>query len=385
MSRALLLLAAAAGLVHAAPVDSPQHRMVYRENGRFAAWPANHGIWSWANEILVGFTAGWHQVQPADSHQQNHDKPGEPRLARSLDGGQTWTVESPRELLPPDQGGRAPMDLSESMDFQRPGFALTIRCRNVNTGPSLFWYSYDKGKSWDGPFRFPQFGKGVAARTDYVIDGRHEAMVFVTQAKTDGREGRTICVRTTDGGLTWRYVAPVGDEPRGFAIMPSTLRLDSKRLLTTVRVQDGDANRIDAYQSTDNGASWRFRSSVAGTGEFGGNPPMLLKLRDGRLCLTYGYRAKPYSILARFSEDEGASWSEPLVIRDGASTWELGYTRSAQRPDGKIVTVYYFNDGPHNERFVAATVWTPPGPDHRRPSKTSYSRPRPPLEELKTR
>ena len=40
---------------------------------------------------------------------------------------------------------------------------------------------------------------------------------------------------------------------------------------------------------------------IADTGEFGGNPPMLLKLRDGRLCLTYGYRTQPYGIRARFS------------------------------------------------------------------------------------
>jgi hypothetical protein len=86
---------------------------------------------------------------------------------------------------------------------------------------------------------------------------------------------------------------------------------------------------------------------------------MLFKLGDGRLCLTYGYRAKPYSIRARLSSDNGKSWREIVTIRDGAATWEVGYTRSVQRPDGKIVTIYYFNDAPHNERFIAATIWSP--------------------------
>ena len=45
---------------------------------------------------------------------------------------------------------------------------MTIRFLDSNIGPSLLWYTYDKGKSWKGPFHFPQFGDGVAARTDYL-------------------------------------------------------------------------------------------------------------------------------------------------------------------------------------------------------------------------
>jgi len=126
-----------------------------------------------------------------------------------------------------------------------------------------------------------------------------------------------------------------------------------------VRVKDGAENRIDAYKSADNGSTWVLQGPVADTGALGGNPPMLLKLRDGRLCVTYGYRAPPYSIRARTSSDSGKTWGPVITIRDGAATWELGYPRSIQRPDGKIVTIYYFNDGPHNERFVAATIWSP--------------------------
>ncbi len=75
--------------------------------------------------------------------------------------------------------------------------------------------------------------------------------------------------------------------------------------------------------------------------------------------MTYGYRAEPYSIRARLSRDEGKTWGDIVTLRDGAAAWDMGYTRSVQRPDGKIVTVYYFNDAPHNERFIAATIWDP--------------------------
>ena len=332
--------------------------LVYRETGRLGGWPANHGIWSWNDEILVGFSAAYHKVQPNTRHQQDGDKPEEPRLARSLDGGKTWTIEAPRDLLPPAQGGRAPRDLDQPIDFLQPGFAMTLRFLDANHGPSLLWFSYDKGKRWQGPFNFPRFGKGVLARTDYLIEGPHQALVFLSQSKSDGKEGRPFCVRTTDGGVTWKLVSYIGPEPAGFAIMPSTVRLGTDRLLTAVRVHDEKENRIDSYVSNDNARTWTSTGSLADTGEYGGNPPMLIKLRDGRICLTYGYRAQPYSMRARLSRD-GEHWGDIITIRGGAPTWEIGYPRSVQRPDGKVVTVYYYNDGLHNERFIEATIWDP--------------------------
>ena len=34
---------------------------VYAEPGRFGGWPANHGVWSWGNEILAGFSRGYYK------------------------------------------------------------------------------------------------------------------------------------------------------------------------------------------------------------------------------------------------------------------------------------------------------------------------------------
>ena len=34
---------------------SVEHVVVYQEEGRFGGWPANHGAWSWDDEIVVGF------------------------------------------------------------------------------------------------------------------------------------------------------------------------------------------------------------------------------------------------------------------------------------------------------------------------------------------
>ena len=72
-----------------------QHVTVYHEPGRFGGWPANHGMWIWGNELLVGFSAGYYKDNGPNYHAIDHDKPEEHLLARSLDGGLTWTIENP--------------------------------------------------------------------------------------------------------------------------------------------------------------------------------------------------------------------------------------------------------------------------------------------------
>jgi hypothetical protein len=84
-----------------------------------------------------------------------------------------------------------------------------------------------------------------------------------------------------------------------------------------------------------------------------------VKLRDGRLLVTFGYRAPAFGIRARISTDQGRTWGEDVILRADAVDWDLGYTRSVQRPDGRIVTVYYYNDAASTERYIAGTIWTP--------------------------
>jgi len=345
-----------------------QNVVVYREPHRFAGWPANHGIWIWGDEIVVGFERGYFKVG-GDRHSIDWDRPADHVLARSLDGGVTWTLENPASLKPPEgvkvagvltaPGGKAPVDCPGGIDFTHPGFAMTVRMEDVHVGPSRFYYSYDRGKNWNGPFKVPNFGqKGIAARTDYLVDGSRELTMFLTAAKSNGKEGRIVCVRTKDGAKTWSFVSFVGPEPAGddFAIMPASVRLSSGAIVTAIR----HTGFIEMYRSDDNGATWKYWSKPApDTGAHHGNPPALVKLADGRLAITYGYRSPPYGIRARLSSDQGKTWTDEIVLRDGGGAWDLGYTRSIQRPDGKVVTVYYFNDRPDTERYIGATIWDP--------------------------
>ncbi len=354
------------------PPSFVDHRAVFRVRGRFGGWPANHGIWSWGNEILVGFGVGFSRDLGPRRHAIDPEKPEEHWLARSLDGGETWSLEHPGALgflvptgpalhgIPaPYLDYKEPVDCPGGIEFDHPDFAFTIRMTNHHRGPSWFSHSTDRGKTWSGPFRFPDLGtKGIAARTDYIVLGKHDCMVFLTAAKANDREGRPVSARTKDGGKTWELVGSIGPEPEGFAIMPSSVRLGAEEFLTAVRRREGRRRFIETYRSVDGGASWAPAGiPVPNNGE--GNPPSLIRLRDGRLCLTYGYRAPPFGIRAKLSDDGGRTWSPTILLRTDCGGRDTGYVRTVERPDGKIVTVYYLHDAPRGERYIGATIWAP--------------------------
>jgi hypothetical protein len=373
--RMLGFVLGAAGLAGTVPAGEPakvvRTVVVYGEPGRFAGWPANHGIWSWGDEILVGFSRGYDKDR-GPFHHIDKEKPEDYLLARSRDGGATWTIEQPRPtgilvgtlgmrhgIMPPGVAEERLLDLKAPIDFIHPKFAMTVRMENSNNGVSRFFFSYDRGNTWQGPYRLPLFGqKGVMARTDTIVNGPRDCQLFLTASKTNGVEGRPFAARTTDGGLTWSFLSFIGPEPTGYAIMPSTVRVSPTDLVTTIRRLDSPPSWIDAYASHDDGKTWSFLSTPeSDTGE--GNPPSLLRLPDGRLCLIYGRRGRPFGIYARFSSDQGKTWSKPIALRDDGGGRDIGYVRSIIRADGNVVAVYYYHDSQNSERYLAATTWDP--------------------------
>ena len=360
-----------------------EHGIVFYEEGRFAGWPANHGIWNWDNEILVGFieadyldTPGFHTYDWQTARC---------KYARSMDGGLTWTIEDAYERGQTGRGAdhvlseeeaEPPVKLTESInDFTNPDFILTFLRANNSHGPSHFYYSNDRGKQWNGPYAFPDLGtSGVATRTDYVVEGEQELIAFLTVAKDDtvrwrasaSREGRVVLVRTKDGAVNWEIVSLVGPEPAGFDIMPSSLRLSPTELISTIRTRTVELHDLMiAYRSDDNGQTWeRLRDPVADTGR-AGSPPALVQLNDGRLALGYIYRSEHGSrVCVRFSSDKGTTWSDEIMLRggDGANR-DTGYPRMIQRPDGKLLMIYYWNnalvEGGEPYRYIAYTLFDP--------------------------
>lgn len=345
--------------------------IVYREADRFAGWPANYGIWSWGDEIVVGFSLGFHRDDKKGGHPIDRDKPRTKRQARSVDGGHTWKIEAPSFV---DESGndRPAVESPGGFDFTHPDFALAFRMEASSKGYSTFCYSDDRAENWQGPFQLPTFGrKGIFARTDYIVNGKHDLMAFLTAAKDEGGEGWPFCTRTTDGGKTWNLVGWIGPQPGpgGYAIMPSTLRLKNGSLLSIIRrrgkFDDGEEWWLEAFLSPNEGQSWYKLDKPKLPNK--GNPAHMIRLHDGRIALTYGWRDQPYGVRAMLSSDEGVTWSNEITLRDDAQDWDVGYPRTVQRADGKCVTAYYFNDKTGKERYIAATIWDPGAP----PSQTA--------------
>ena len=120
------------------PVE--ENVIVFKEKNRFAGWPANNGIWSWSDEIVVGFTLGYHDDKKREGHPIDGNRPITKRQARSLDGGKTWTIETPSYL---DSSGREaqPSESPGGIDFTHPDFALLFLMEGSSSGFSrvYFW------------------------------------------------------------------------------------------------------------------------------------------------------------------------------------------------------------------------------------------------------
>ncbi|MHC4213847.1 MAG: sialidase family protein [Planctomycetota bacterium] len=340
-----------------------KHVNVYKEPGRFGGWPAGYSAnqWVWGNEIMVSFRKAWYKASPT-THTVDWSKPSKRWQARSLDGGETWTLEEPKRRS--DKQGW-PDPNTGGINYTHPDFAMRVGGK--------FSISYDRGRTWMGGYPFKGLGFGTTSRHDYMVQGPKECLYFLSAGQPgvngSNHSDRSFMVRTIDGGQTFKFVAWLTDEKsiRTRSVMPSAVRVSPTKLVAATRRKlrndhtRRNSNWIETSASYDNGASWQYLSKVSDTdrGEENGSPPAMVCLRDGRLAITYGFRSWPLGIRARISEDQGKTWSDEIVLRDDGNSWDLGYPRMVQRADGKLVSMYYHNTDEHPAPHIVATIWDP--------------------------
>ena len=354
-----------------------KHAIVAVEKGRYHGWPANNGIWSWENEILVGFTQGDYVQKTGHSIegvQENH-------LAKSLDGGESWRAYRPDRYFRDENSlfeGAGKKPLEEPLDFLDPSLVVRVFSQGYHgtrDPAGGFFTSRDRGETWSGPWSIHGLheheelkGKPLSARTAYLSLGERECLFFISaKPPLESESGNRVgCMRTVDGGLSFDFLSWVTPEPKDdFAIMPDAVQLSPDHFVLAYRRifrGGGGESAIEMYQSGDRCRSWKYLSTVKITAPHH-NPPALVRLADGRLCCSYGDRCD-LTIKAKYSENSGRTWEDEFVVRDDYHQChdgdrDLGYPRMIQRPDGKLVAVYYWATAEHPEQYIAASIWKP--------------------------
>jgi hypothetical protein len=144
-------------------------------------------------------------------------------------------------------------------------------------------------------------------------------------------------LRSTDGGRSWRYLAQIArDRDQSWHYNETSLLASGQRLVAVFRSEDG---YLRESTSSDGGRTW---SSPRKSGVWG-VPPHLLRLDDGRVLLTRGYRRDRMGVRYALSTDDGHSWNPEVegVLADDSVTEDCGYPSTVQLEDGSLLTVYY--------------------------------------------
>lgn len=324
------------------------HTTVYAQRDTFAGWPSNHGAWQWGDEFLVGFMTG-----PYTGTMRGHKigRPYTKRLARSLDGGESWAVETPNVDF------EARIVERDPPAFELGADTIIRACGVYDTGGERcspgggFYLSQDRGRTWDGAFRF----KGIerlfqdrfecTARTDVVGD-----IVMVTN-RVAHSFGTDRAFSTQWNGEQFALKGIVCND-LARAACPATARIGD-RLVTVLRRADERGYWIESFYSDDDGFTWVPGSVVARMASSNGNPPALIEA-GGSLFCAWGDRDQ-HSIEIAASGDRGETWQPYGSIRSKGKS-DIGYPRLFRRQDGDLVCVYYWAEAGEHQHIEATRV-----------------------------
>ena len=287
---------------------------------------------------------------------------GQVELMRSDDDGKTWTF--PRVLL----------DLA--IDDRDAGILETTRGTLLATTFSSLAYEYQFNNGninkWDaarqarwrgahnrisaaerkaqlGTWMLRSTDGGVTWSTPYdsIVNSPHGPIQLA-----DGRQlyagkdlwksGQWIGVcESTDDGRSWKKLAQIptraGDDPGEYHELHA-VEATNGTIVVQIR-NNNPANRSETLQteSPDGGKTWSVPHPIG----VWGLPSHLLRLRDGRLLMSYGYRRKPFGNQARISTDHGKTWGEPVTISGDGANGDLGYPSTVELQDGTLLTAWY--------------------------------------------
>lgn len=149
-----------------------------------------------------------------------------------------------------------------------------------------------------------------------------------------------VC-QSHDDGQSWHWLADVptrdGDDKQNYHELHAVEAADG-RIVVHLRNHNPTNDRETLQsESVDGGHTWSVPRSIG----VWGLPSHLLRLKDGRLLMTYGHRRVPFGNQARASDDCGRTWSEAMVVSADGNSGDLGYPSTVETHDGSLLTVWY--------------------------------------------
>jgi len=209
--------------------------------------------------------------------------------------------------------------------------------------------STDGGMTWSTPFRVPLNSPHGPAQ---LADGR---LLYAGKRLWDADQ-KVGVAESADDGQTWRWLADIparpGDSVKEYHELHA-VQASSGRIIAQIR-NHNKANEGETLQSesSDGGRTWTTPHAIG----VWGLPSHLLRLKDGRLVMTYGYRRAPIGNQARVSADEGRTWSEALTLSsDGVG--DIGYPATVELASGKLLSIWYEKRADAPKAVLRQAVW----------------------------
>jgi hypothetical protein len=211
--------------------------------------------------------------------------------------------------------------------------------------------STEGGLSWSAPYRVPvNSPHGPVA----LSDGR---LLYAGKQLWEGARKIGVC-ESTDDGQSWRWLSDIptrpGDKHEDYHELHA-VETGDRRLIAHIR-NHNVANGGETLQSesSDGGRTWSEPHPIG----VWGLPSHLLRLRDGRLVMSYGHRRKPFGNMARVSADHGRSWSDPVTLSADAASGDMGYPSTVELANGKLLTVWYEKPASSPYAVLRQARWT---------------------------
>jgi hypothetical protein len=192
-------------------------------------------------------------------------------------------------------------------------------------------------------------GLNFSARISSIVNSPHgplqlkDGRILYVGKQLWAKEHRIGAAESKDDGLTWTWLSEIpgrpGDDVASKYHELHAVETDDGRIVAQIRHEGKvDTNWTLQTESADGGKTWTIPRAITF-----GIPSQLLKLRDGRLLMTYGHRRKPFGNQARISADHGRTWSEPMIVSGDGTAGDLGYPSTVELADGTLLTVWYEN------------------------------------------